>query len=217
MPAYMQAGPHTALMCALLPPSFLFLAQAAVVLLVQNMHMYCALALLACPVLEGEWVAPGPVPVQAMPEQTLQWLGAAVDLIPDEAATAADRAQLLTLARAAAQQAPGSRRCGDTQCIACPCWHTPCEDALTASPSRSVRGFPWRQLWLMQAESWVQRCVNSEWCMCAHGMLVPTPEQAAGGRHGGAVGADTPQPTLAGRGAVSAAARSAILVRAQIQ
>jgi hypothetical protein len=48
--------------------------------------------------------------MQAMPEQVLQWLEAAVNLIPEEAATAADRAQLLAAARAAAQRSVGSSR-----------------------------------------------------------------------------------------------------------
>ena len=45
-----------------------------------------------------------------MPEQTLQWLGEVVELIPEEAATAADRAELRNAAKLTAEN-PLSSRC----------------------------------------------------------------------------------------------------------
>lgn len=44
-----------------------------------------------------------------MREQTLQWLGEVVELIPEEAATAADRAELRNAARLTAENPSSSR------------------------------------------------------------------------------------------------------------
>ena len=46
---------------------------------------------------------------QAMPEQTLRWLGEVVELIPEEAATAADRAELRNAAKLTAENPSSSR------------------------------------------------------------------------------------------------------------
>lgn len=56
---------------------------------------------------------------QATHDQGLQWLKAAVDLVPEEAASASDRGQLLSAASAIVQNnaANGSRCCCAPACI----------------------------------------------------------------------------------------------------